>query len=289
MELLKIVDVYEQATKKARKLEKELNSTLCKVLIDLPYEMREVQIKEIIKSTLKEEKLYYPELTVPQGYKKESEEYIADKMNVIKHQYILKNHKGRKISIVETAEYDNYILHTIKGRIEIPFNIAGKTITYDVTISNRTYTFYRDFEYADMFLAISGNEESKAKHEFSLTRYSEANKQYEEFIRALGISKVKTSLGDIVNSKCEEIMLGKELKAEIKIAYANKDVSTGFKNKSWTAYINQIPYSEICVQIILCSIRGLQLREEKFTWHEIKNNNYRKGITLQEAIKLIKK
>ncbi len=295
MDVLKKVEEYEQVNKKARKLEEELSENLWKQFIDLPFKMQKIEIQESSAWRIKEVKevkgvwqnVYYPELDVPEGYKKE-EKYVKLLENGIKHQYTLKDKEGRKIIILENATYDNCIIHTIKGRIEVPFSIAGKRITYEISISNTKYTFKRDFEYTDMFLIISGKEEEKAKYNIHLNTYSEINKKYEEFLLALGLSKETTSLGDIVNSKCGEIMLGRELKAEIKISCTDYYMGTWFKNQFWSVYINRMTYYEICVELRLFSIGGLSLREDKFTWYELKNKSHRKGITLQEAIKLIK-
>lgn len=295
MELLKMVEECKKINEEARKVTEDLKTSLRNQFVDLRFEIKLVEIEE--RSSFcrsgkdRLDTVYYPILEVPKGYIKENEKYVRECLNALNHIYTLKDETGTQVEIEEHAIYQKDMYNTTKGRITIrPFNMVSKIISYKIKVSGETYKFERKYEYEAMLQMILKRKLGRAKYwESDQTKtYSSANKKFEELIKSFGEDKKVISLNEIVKSKITELNLNDYLVAKFKYTKIEIERSGWISNSIFGVYICEIPFvcNEVNVQIYY---RGDKiLNEQDFKWAEIKEQRLKKGITLQEAIELIK-
>ena len=206
------------------------------------------------------------------------------------HKYLLTSEEGPQVVVSENTYYIYYFENTSKGIINFPFNIVSSEVSYEVTIEGEVYKFRRTFEHEDMVAIISGKELEKAISSFTRCKehsYQKAEKEYTEFLTAIGITEIAFPLSKIVDSKCNEITLNSYFKAKIEVLFDEESVCTWFENEFWHTRIDNMLYSRVTVNMNLYA-GGVKITSRSFKWYEVKDKKYKKGITFQEAIELIK-
>ena len=293
MDLLNMVENYKKVNEEARKVTYETMRTLRTLFVDLPFEMKQVEVQEPAVWDSRQQvtrKIYYPVLSVPEGYNKVQEEYERRGGNGFNHKYLLTSEAGPQVVVSENTHFIYYFRNSSKGIINFPFNIVDSEVFYKLTIEGEDYKFTRTFEDEEMLEMISGKELEKATSSFPRCKeysYQKSEKEYTEFLTAIGVTEIAFPLSKLVHSKCNEITLNPWFKAQIEILFDEEAISTWFEDEFWNTRIENMLYSRVTVNMKLYA-GGVNITSKSFKWYEVKDKKYKKGITFQEAIELIK-
>lgn len=295
MNLLKRVEEYKKVKKNIREIEQDLISSLKQNFVDLEYKMKRVEIKngEQIEMELDLEPLFYPVLDVPKGYSKEEEQYTKYWIHSLNHEYILKNQQNTKIKVVEHSNYIDTIYSTRNdNRVILPCRIINQKIWYKITIDDEKFEFERHFDYKVMLEKIDNNEIGVAEYKLlpEMKSYERENQNYSRYIKQITNIEPGTvkSLKEIINSNCNQMKLGCNFIAKIETKQHIKQRDIRFENGCWSACINNIQYIQNSVWLEIYSIKGRSISKKAFLWYELIEKEYEKGLTFEEAVKLVK-
>lgn len=300
------MELFEK-TQKLKKLKEDMNKTNKEILEILDGFLEELQYQTKLIRTVHQDRqegreteiaVYYPELTVPNGFCKENERYFRIMSNVLEHQYTLVNEKG-KIIVNEKATFINRITKRDENKNEVAilqlkksYIIAGK-IDYSFEIEGEYFHFLRTFSFGDILEQLLG--EQHLDYSDSNTDYNEKpEKDYEKFLESLDVKKEEIiPLKNIIKCKEREHLLSSAITVCFEVIQNEFD--------EYSSITLENPQSDACVlipdfnlnysiklKIVTTKTREI-LCEKVFEYKEKKSKfKYQNGCTLSEIFKLFK-
>ena len=199
------MELFEK-TQELKKLKEDMIQTNTEILeilngfLNLQYQTKLIQAgypdrKEKQKTKIT---IYYPELVVPNGFRKENERYFRNLANVIEHQYTLVNEKG-KIIVNEKANFIGRITKRDENKDEVAIlqlksaYIIDESIRYRFEIEGENFQFLRNFSFGDILEQLLG--EQHVDYSDSNAAFNEkSEKEYEKFLESLDVKKKKYSI-----------------------------------------------------------------------------------------------
>lgn len=98
--------------------------------------------------------LYFPVLTIPEGYVKEGEEFFRVLVKGINHKYKLRDEQGETIEILECANIGYKLYKVTNSCEELQTSIIHPNVNYSVKFGEEEYYYQRIFNYGEMFNQI---------------------------------------------------------------------------------------------------------------------------------------
>lgn len=292
MKLLTMIEEYKQVSNKAREMEEKLCTILKEKFLALPFKMEKQEIQNPDNWAYTQEKInrvYCPVLEIPKGFYKEDFTYVRSGANSFDHEYILSNEEF-EVTIKEHAAYSEQIYSTGKGKIELSYQIVLQKVYYELSICGFKCKFERTFNYEDVLEKITNKKIGIAKLEEAsyLKKYFIENERYIDIIKSLGAIKESNTLRDIIESGCKQFEINQYLTAKVNVMQGNSKIGGWLENEIWQVHLNRLEFVQNNVFLKIFSKSGKEILKENFYWYEIVDKKFEEGITLEEAIKLIK-
>ena len=287
----------EETRKKAKQMEKELMDSLRSQFVNLPYDVKEVEAdyESYYNSSDRRIKVYYPILNTPEGFKKEEEKFYREYANCINHEYTLIDGEGRKIKILEHAIFTCNIYETKKAHMRLDFYVTRESIEYNISMFLKEYTLKRNFNYKQLLNEIIGKENSVRykdcfKDCFTRKPYSQIEKEYQKFLKDLGIKydpptlKVMAKTVGETESKITEsisVVISKEIDE-------NYYHCIWLNNPKYSVRLDDVKYYKTTIKVKPYLNNTIKMEEREFCYAELENEEeLRKGKTLDEIIELL--
>ncbi len=242
--------------------------------------------------------IYYPELAVPNGFRKENERYFRNMANVIEHQYTLVNEKG-KIIVNEKAIFIRRITKRDENKNEVAVlqlksaYIIDESIRYRFEIEGETFQLLRNFSFGDILEQLLGEQHVDYSDPNAVFN-EKSEKEYEKFLESLDVKKEKNiPLKNIIKYKEREnqIILPvitvhfEVIQSELDkyhiiwLESSKSDVDVGIVNTNIKYFIKLK---------VITTKNGELLCEKVFEYKEKSKSKYQNGCTLSEIFKLFK-
>lgn len=297
MELFEKVKKHKELKESEIKAKKEIRQIILENFVNLRYQTELTQAGYLGHRDNKENiKVYYPVLSLPEGFSKEKEIFFREYANVVKHQYTLVDESGRKILAEEKACFLTNIVRKDENgneiRISLNSYIISELISYNFEIEGENYCIKRNFGYEEMLEQVL-EDKTASYSNFSEYYYEKEEKAYEEYLESLETKKEDIiPLREIVNSKVEEQQITPLFTACFEACqneFCNNSDRIILKNPQFSVRIadSKIKYA-ITVKIVTTKNR-VSLSEKVFEYEEEKSKTkYQNGCTLHEIFELFK-
>ena len=299
------MELFEK-NQKLKKLKEDMNKTNDEILeilygfLNLQYQTKLIQAGYPDRQEEQKTKItiYYPELAVPNGFRKENERYFRNLANVIEHQYTLVNEKG-KIIVNEKANFIGRITKRDENKDEVAIlqlksaYIIDESIRYRFEIEGENFQFLRNFSFGDILEQLLG--EQHVDYSDPNAAFNEkSEKEYEKFLESLDVKKEKNiPLKKIIKYKEREnqILLPvitvhfEVIQSELDkyhiiwLESSKSDVDVGIANANVKYFIKLK---------VVTTKNGELLCEKVFEYKEKSKSKYQNGCTLSEIFKLFK-
>lgn len=299
------MELFEK-NQKLKKLKEDMNKTNDEILeilygfLNLQYQTKLIQAGYPDRQEEQKTKItiYYPELAVPNGFRKENERYFRNMANVIEHQYTLENEKG-KIIVNEKANFIRRITKRDENKDEVAIlqlksaYIIDESIRYRFEIEGENFQFLRNFSFGDILEQLLG--EQHVDYSDPNAAFNEkSEKEYEKFLESLDVKKEKNiPLKKIIKYKEREnqILLPvitvhfEVIQSELDkyhiiwLESSKSDVDVGIANANVKYFIKLK---------VVTTKNGELLCEKVFEYKEKSKSKYQNGCTLSEIFKLFK-
>lgn len=299
------MELFEK-NQKLKKLKEDMNKTNDEILeilygfLNLQYQTKLIQAGYPDRQEEQKTKItiYYPELAVPNGFRKENERYFRNMANVIEHQYTLVNEKG-KIIVNEKANFIGRITKRDENKDEVAIlqlksaYIIDESIRYRFEIEGENFQFLRNFSFGDILEQLLG--EQHVDYSDPNAAFNEkSEKEYEKFLESLDVKKEKNiPLKKIIKYKEREnqILLPvitvhfEVIQSELDkyhiiwLESSKSDVDVGIANANVKYFIKLK---------VVTTKNGELLCEKVFEYKEKSKSKYQNGCTLSEIFKLFK-
>lgn len=299
------MELFEK-NQKLKKLKEDMNKTNDEILeilygfLNLQYQTKLIQAGYPDRQEEQKTKItiYYPELAVPNGFRKENERYFRNMANVIEHQYTLVNEKG-KIIVNEKANFIRRITKRDEKKDEVAIlqlksaYIIDESIRYRFEIEGENFQFLRNFSFGDILEQLLG--EQHVDYSDPNAAFNEkSEKEYEKFLESLDVKKEKNiPLKKIIKYKEREnqILLPvitvhfEVIQSELDkyhiiwLESSKSDVDVGIANANVKYFIKLK---------VVTTKNGELLCEKVFEYKEKSKSKYQNGCTLSEIFKLFK-
>lgn len=299
------MELFEK-NQKLKKLKEDMNKTNDEILeilygfLNLQYQTKLIQAGYPDRQEEQKTKItiYYPELAVPNGFRKENERYFRNMANVIEHQYTLVNEKG-KIIVNEKANFIRRITKRDENKDEVAIlqlksaYIIDESIRYRFEIEGENFQFLRNFSFGDILEQLLG--EQHVDYSDPNAAFNEkSEKEYEKFLESLDVKKEKNiPLKKIIKYKEREnqILLPvitvhfEVIQSELDkyhiiwLESSKSDVDVGIANANVKYFIKLK---------VVTTKNGELLCEKVFEYKEKSKSKYQNGCTLSEIFKLFK-
>lgn len=299
------MELFEK-NQKLKKLKEDMNKTNDEILeildgfLNFQYQTKLIQAGYPDRQEEQKTKItiYYPELAVPNGFRKENERYFRNMANVIEHQYTLVNEKG-KIIVNEKAIFIRRITKRDENKNEVAVlqlksaYIIDESIRYRFEIEGETFQLLRNFSFGDILEQLLG--EQHVDYSDPNAAFNEkSEKEYEKFIESLDVKKEKNiPLKNIIKYKEREnqIILPvitvhfEVIQSELDkyhiiwLESSKSDVDVGIVNTNIKYFIKLK---------VVTTKNGELLCEKVFEYKEKSKSKYQNGCTLSEIFKLFK-
>lgn len=299
------MELFEK-TQELKKLKEDMIQTNTEILeilngfLNLQYQTKLIQAGYPDRQEEQKTKItiYYPELAVPNGFRKENERYFRNLANVIEHQYTLVNEKG-KIIVNEKANFIRRITKRDENKDEVAIlqlksaYIIDESIRYRFEIEGENFQFLRNFSFGDILEQLLGKQHvdySDPNAAFN----EKSEKEYEKFLESLDVKKEKNiPLKNIIKYKEREnqIILPvitvhfEVIQSELDkyhiiwLESSKSDVDVGIANANVKYFIKLK---------VVTTKNGELLCEKVFEYKEKSKSKYQNGCTLSEIFKLFK-
>lgn len=299
------MELFEK-TQELKKLKEDMIQTNTEILeilngfLNLQYQTKLIQAGYPDRQEEQKTKItiYYPELAVPNGFRKENERYFRNLANVIEHQYTLVNEKG-KIIVNEKANFIGRITKRDENKDEVAIlqlksaYIIDESIRYRFEIEGENFQFLRNFSFGDILEQLLG--EQHVDYSDPNAAFNEkSEKEYEKFLESLDVKKEKNiPLKNIIKYKEREnqIILPvitvhfEVIQSELDkyhiiwLESSKSDVDVGIANANVKYFIKLK---------VVTTKNGELLCEKVFEYKEKSKSKYQNGCTLSEIFKLFK-
>ena len=299
------MELFEK-TQELKKLKEDMIQTNTEILeilngfLNLQYQTKLIQAGYPDRQEEQKTKItiYYPELAVPNGFRKENERYFRNMANVIEHQYTLVNEKG-KIIVNEKANFIGRITKRDENKDEVAIlqlksaYIIDESIRYRFEIEGENFQFLRNFSFGDILEQLLG--EQHVDYSDPNAAFNEkSEKEYEKFLESLDVKKEKNiPLKNIIKYKEREnqIILPvitvhfEVIQSELDkyhiiwLESSKSDVDVGIANANVKYFIKLK---------VVTTKNGELLCEKVFEYKEKSKSKYQNGCTLSEIFKLFK-
>lgn len=299
------MELFEK-TQELKKLKEDMIQTNTEILeilngfLNLQYQTKLIQAGYPDRQEEQKTKItiYYPELAVPNGFRKENERYFRNLANVIEHQYTLANEKG-KIIVNEKANFIGRITKRDENKDEVAIlqlksaYIIDESIRYRFEIEGENFQFLRNFSFGDILEQLLG--EQHVDYSDPNAAFNEkSEKEYEKFLESLDVKKEKNiPLKNIIKYKEREnqIILPvitvhfEVIQSELDkyhiiwLESSKSDVDVGIANANVKYFIKLK---------VVTTKNGELLCEKVFEYKEKSKSKYQNGCTLSEIFKLFK-
>lgn len=299
------MELFEK-TQELKKLKEDMIQTNTEILeilngfLNLQYQTKLIQAGYPDRQEEQKTKItiYYPELAVPNGFRKENERYFRNLANVIEHQYTLVNEKG-KIIVNEKANFIGRITKRDENKDEVAIlqlksaYIIDESIRYRFEIEGENFQFLRNFSFGDILEQLLG--EQHVDYSDPNAAFNEkSEKEYEKFLELLDVKKEKNiPLKNIIKYKEREnqIILPvitvhfEVIQSELDkyhiiwLESSKSDVDVGIANANVKYFIKLK---------VVTTKNGELLCEKVFEYKEKSKSKYQNGCTLSEIFKLFK-
>lgn len=299
------MELFEK-NQKLKKLKEDMNKTNDEILeildgfLNFQYQTKLIQAGYPDRQEEQKTKImiYYPELAVPNGFRKENERYFRNMANVIEHQYTLVNEKG-KIIVNEKAIFIRRITKRDENKNEVAVlqlksaYIIDESIRYRFEIEGETFQLLRNFSFGDILEQLLG--EQHVDYSDPNAAFNEkSEKEYEKFLESLDVKKEKNiPLKNIIKYKEREnqIILPvitvhfEVIQSELDkyhiiwLESSKSDVDVGIVNTNIKYFIKLK---------VITTKNGELLCEKVFEYKEKSKSKYQNGCTLSEIFKLFK-
>lgn len=299
------MELFEK-NQKLKKLKEDMNKTNDEILeildgfLNFQYQTKLIQAGYPDRQEEQKTKItiYYPELAVPNGFRKENERYFRNMANVIEHQYTLVNEKG-KIIVNEKAIFIRRITKRDENKNEVAVlqlksaYIIDESIWYRFEIEGENFQFLRNFSFGDILEQLLG-EQHVDYSDPNATFNEKSEKEYEKFLESLDVKKEKNiPLKNIIKYKEREnqIILPvitvhfEVIQSELDkyhiiwLESSKSDVDVGIANANVKYFIKLK---------VVTTKNGELLCEKVFEYKEKSKSKYQNGCTLSEIFKLFK-
>ena len=196
------MELFEK-NQKLKKLKEDMNKTNDEILeildgfLNFQYQTKLIQAGYPDRQEEQKTKItiYYPELAVPNGFRKENERYFRNMANVIEHQYTLVNEKG-KIIVNEKAIFIRRITKRDENKNEVAVlqlksaYIIDESIRYRFEIEGETFQLLRNFSFGDILEQLLGEQHVDYSDPNAVFN-EKSEKEYEKFLESLDVKKEK--------------------------------------------------------------------------------------------------
>lgn len=301
------MELFEK-TQELKKIKEDMIQTNTEILeilngfLNLQYQTKLIRAGYLERQEEWKEEItiYYPELTVPDGFSKEDERYFRNMANVIEHQYALVDEKGRKILVYEDAVFVRGNVKRDENKNEVArlvlkkSNIISESIRYIFKIDGENFYLSRNFSFEDMLEQLLG--EQHVDYSDPNAAFNEkSEKDYEKFLESLDVKKEKIiPLKNIIKHKerenqillpvitvCFEVIQSELDKYHmIRLESPKADVDVGIADANVKYFIKLK---------VVTTKNGELLCEKVFEYKEEKSKSkYQNGCTLSEIFKLFK-
>lgn len=289
-----------------KKLKEDMNKTNDEILeildgfLNFQYQTKLIQAGYPDRQEEQKTKItiYYPELAVPNGFRKENERYFRNMANVIEHQYTLVNEKG-KIIVNEKAIFIRRITKRDENKNEVAVlqlksaYIIDESIRYRFEIEGETFQLLRNFSFGDILEQLLGEQHVDYSDPNAVFN-EKSEKEYEKFLESLDVKKEKNiPLKNIIKYKEREnqIILPvitvhfEVIQSELDkyhiiwLESSKSDVDVGIVNTNIKYFIKLK---------VITTKNGELLCEKVFEYKEKSKSKYQNGCTLSEIFKLFK-
>ena len=294
------MELFEK-NQKLKKLKEDMNKTNDEILeilygfLNLQYQTKLIQAGYPDRQEEQKTKItiYYPELAVPNGFRKENERYFRNMANVIEHQYTLVNEKG-KIIVNEKANFIRRITKRDENKDEVAIlqlksaYIIDESIRYRFEIEGENFQFLRNFSFGDILEQLLG--EQHVDYSDPNAAFNEkSEKEYEKFLESLDVKKEKNiPLKKIIKYKEREnqILLPvitvhfEVIQSELDkyhiiwLESSKSDVDVGIANANVKYFIKLK---------VVTTKNGELLCEKVFEYKEKSKSKYQNGCTLSAS------
>lgn len=299
------MELFEK-NQKLKKLKEDMNKTNDEILeildgfMNFQYQTKLIQAGYPDRQEEQKTKItiYYPELAVPNGFRKENERYFRNMANVIEHQYTLVNEKG-KIIVNEKAIFIRRITKRDENKNEVAVlqlksaYIIDESIRYRFEIEGETFQLLRNFSFGDILEQLLGEQHVDYSDPNAVFN-EKSEKEYEKFLESLDVKKEKNiPLKNIIKYKEREnqIILPvitvhfEVIQSELDkyhiiwLESSKSDVDVGIVNTNIKYFIKLK---------VITTKNGELLCEKVFEYKEKSKSKYQNGCTLSEIFKLFK-
>lgn len=299
------MELFEK-NQKLKKLKEDMNKTNDEILeildgfLNFQYQTKLIQAGYPDRQEEQKTKItiYYPELAVPNGFRKENERYFRNMANVIEHQYTLVNEKG-KIIVNEKAIFIRRITKIDENKNEVAVlqlksaYIIDESIRYRFEIEGETFQLLRNFSFGDILEQLLGEQHVDYSDPNAVFN-EKSEKEYEKFLESLDVKKEKNiPLKNIIKYKEREnqIILPvitvhfEVIQSELDkyhiiwLESSKSDVDVGIVNTNIKYFIKLK---------VITTKNGELLCEKVFEYKEKSKSKYQNGCTLSEIFKLFK-
>ncbi|MEI3435411.1 MAG: hypothetical protein V8S10_03660 [Clostridia bacterium] len=299
------MELFEK-NQKLKKLKEDMNKTNDEILeildgfLNFQYQTKLIQAGYPDRQEEQKTKItiYYPELAVPNGFRKENERYFRNMANVIEHQYTLVNEKG-KIIVNEKAIFIRRITKRDENKNEVAVlqlksaYIIDESIRYRFEIEGETFQLLRNFSFGDILEQLLGEQHVDYSDPNAVFN-EKSEKEYEKFLESLDVKKEKNiPLKNIIKYKEREnqIILPvitvhfEVIQSELDkyhiiwLESSKSDVDVGIVNTNIKYFIKLK---------VITTKNGELLCEKVFEYKEKSKSKYQNGCTLSEIFKLFK-
>ena len=299
------MELFEK-NQKLKKLKEDMNKTNDEILeildgfLNFQYQTKLIQAGYPDRQEEQKTKItiYYPELAVPNGFRKENERYFRNMANVIEHQYTLVNEKG-KIIVNEKAIFIRRITKRDENKNEVAVlqlksaYIIDESIRYRFEIEGETFQLLRNFSFGDILEQLLGEQHVDYSDPNAVFN-EKSEKEYEKFLESLDVKKEKNiPLKNIIKYKEREnqIILPvitvhfEVIQSELDkyhiiwLESSKSDVDVGIVNTNIKYFIKLK---------VITTKNGELLCEKVFEYKEKSKSKYQNGCTLSEICKLFK-
>lgn len=290
MELFEKLKEFKEVDEKAQKLNGELKEFILSKFVKLRYEMQAVEACYSYEVSNERIKGYYPVLDLPEGFVKENETFIRNYANQVIHKYTLIDKQNQKVKIEEVACFESTIYDTKKGKMFLDFSIVSGVVEYKITISEVNYHFKRNFDYEEMIEQVVIGTTLNGVDYNERGGYNKVEKNYEEYLEALGKTGEITSLKDIVEYSQKEMQITPSLVAKFEINKKPGSELVWMKNSQFRIGIKVITIQYLVKVKVIIPGKTEHLSEKEYRYIELYDNKemFENGMTLHEAIQLIK-
>lgn len=292
MDLFERTVEVKQLSERVNNLKKELRDNLLKKIVNLPYEVKEVEAdynSEYYSSTDRTIKVYYPILNTPEGFKKENEEFYREYSNCINHEYTLTDSQGRKVIIWEQVIFNSNVYISKMAHMSLNFNVPSPNIELKITIAGEEYRFKRLINQEHLIKEIIGKDDIAKYIGFWVEdEYSYQEEKYNKLLETLGKTKEVPTLKELASVNVTRIEITDSISAIVEARVNETSSHIWLKNSMYSvSFANMITYS-VTIKIKPYLNKTIKLEEQRFEYDELENEDeLRKGKTFDELVQLL--